>query len=416
MHVGLDLLFLVPGESGGRETYARRLLAALREIRPDLQVTTFVNDETARAGRGWWSEHADRTLALRSVRAADRRSWAAGELVGVRRAAAAAGVDVLHAPANFAPWGGPFAIVLTLHDVLFRLRPELMSPAMRWGTEALIRPALVRADRVITVSSASAEDIERQLGVPRSRIDVVPNGADTPQAGDATAARTRFGLGDRPIALSVATDLPHKNLPALLEGLRTLAPAERPLLVAAGHGTDTGPLAQRARDLGLEGDVRLLGAVSQADLEDLYRAARIVITATLHEGFGLPVIEAMARGVPVACSDLPVLREVAGTDAVFFDPRDPASIAGALARATAGGADLERLGEAGPRRARTFTWAAAAEATAGAYEAALERRPRRPLRHRGSPRRPRATPPGSAARCLRARRTRARSTRGAAGS
>ncbi len=189
----------------------------------------------------------------------------------------------------------------------------------------------------------------------------MPNGIAPPRPGDAAAAVARLRAGARPIVLSVATDLPHKNLAALLAGLARLE--ARPLLVLAGHGTDR--LAARARELGVSDDVRLLGAVPSSELEDLYAAAWGLITATRWEGFGIPVLEAMARGVPVACSDLPVLHEVAGADAAFFDPEDAAAIAAALTELASG----HRRGT-GRERAARYTWQAAAEGTLAAYERA----------------------------------------------
>ncbi len=372
VHLGLDLLFLVPGETGGRETYVRELLPALRSARPALRVTTFVNRETAAAGAGFWSEQADRTVVLPRVSARSRASWALGELEALARAASRAGVDVLHSPANFAPLHGPFARVLTLHDLIFRRLPQLTPPAVRLATEAMVVPAARRADRVVTVSEASRADIVGELGLAPERVVAVPNGiAPPPGDGDGARARTRLGLAsERPLALAVATDVTHKNLAALVDGVARIPAAERPLLALAGHGTDAGPLAQRAAAAGAGDDVRALGAVSQRELEDLYAAAGVYVTATLYEGFGLPVLEALARGVPVVCSDLPVLREVAGDcAAAWLDPREPESIAAALRTALAAPPDPAR----GRARAATFTWSRAAAATADAFDAALTR-------------------------------------------
>ena len=200
----------------------------------------------------------------------------------------------------------------------------------------------------------------------------MPHGVTPPSGtGSAEAARRLLAAGDRPVALAVGAHLPHKNLSGLLAGLAALPAPERPLLAIAGQGTDDGELAREAAALGVEDDVRLLGAVDRGTLEDLYAAATLLISPTLHEGFGLPILEAMVRGVPVACSDLPVLREVAGDDAVYLDPHDPRSIARALADTRAHGAEVERRRQAGLRRAGAYTWRAAAERTAAAYEAAL---------------------------------------------
>lgn len=301
-----------------------------------------------------------------------RPAWAWLELGAVPVAAARARVDVLHSPANFAPLGGPFARVLTVHDVLFRTHPELLTRAMRLGTEALLPAAARRAHRLITVSHSSRDDIVRLLGIQAEQIDVVPNGWAPPGApGDPARARRSAAAGDRPIVLSVASDLPHKSLETLVDALALLAPSERPALVFAGHGTDSGALAARAESQGVTADLRLLGSVDAQTLEDLYAAAAMVITPTLAEGFGLPVLEALGRGIPVACSELPVLREVAGECAIWFPPGDAPRAADALRRAAQGDPELERLGACGPGRAREFSWRSAAERAWAAYERAL---------------------------------------------
>jgi glycosyltransferase involved in cell wall biosynthesis len=349
--VGLDLLFLVPGETGGRETHARELLRAIA-ARPDRpRLVAFLGADAAGAGPGWWSELADDVVVLRRASTRSTARWALGEAVGVRRAAARAGVDVLHGPANFVPRGGPFARVVTLHDVAWRKLPHLMPAPRRWATDALVAPGARNAHRVVTVSAASRDDIVEEYAIPAERIAVVPNGI-------APAPVSAGGRG-RTI-LAVATDLPHKNLAGLLEAVALLD--DGPPLVIAGARTDSGGLAALARELGV--DVRILGAVDTQTLEGLYAEAALYVTATLYEGFGLPVLEAMARGVPVVCSDLPVLREVAGDAAIFTDPRDPAAIAAAIRR---GLSDGEALVAAGRERAARFTWEAAAERTVEVY-------------------------------------------------
>lgn len=356
MIVGLDLLFLDPGRTGGRETHTRELLTAIaaRDDRPRL--VAFLGADAAAAGRGWWTELPDRVVVLPRASARRRVSWALGEAVAVGRAAARAGVDLVHGPANFAPLAGPFARVVTVHDVGFRRLPELMTPAMRLGTELLVPPAARRAHRVITVSAASRDDLVSQLKVAPERIEVIPNGIAPPPSSPPSAERRAI--------LTVATNLPHKNLGAVVEAVARLDDA--PPLVVAGAGTDDGPLAARAAQLGV--DATFLGAVSTATLDRLYAEAAVYVTATLYEGFGLPVLEAMARGVPVVCSDLPVLREVAGDAAFFTDPRDPAAIAATIQRALADGGARTA---AGRERAAMFTWEAAAEATLATYERAL---------------------------------------------
>jgi glycosyltransferase involved in cell wall biosynthesis len=182
-----------------------------------------------------------------------------------------------------------------------------------------------------------------------------PSVAPTPEA----ALRRLHWLEDRPVLLAMSAKRPHKNLSGLLDALALLHPP-RPVLVLPGYPTaHEAELRERARALGIEGDVRFLGWVSEADAEGLYALADAFVHPALSEGFGLPPAEALARGLPVACSDIPVLREAVGDEAVLFDAHDPRSIADALLRV------LARPRGAGVRR---FTWEAAARATLEAYE------------------------------------------------
>lgn len=370
MRAGLDLLYLVPGETGGRETYARELVPAMLAHEPELELVAFVNRD---AGPGLAAELGDRVRAvIVPVSARSRPQWALGELALVSLAAQRERVELLHSMANFAPaWGG-FRRVVTIHDLQYRAVPELMSRSARTATHSLVSLAARGSDRIIAVSSAGREEIVAGLGVQRERIDVVPNGVrPSPQSPSAQGVRERYRLGQRQVALSVATNLPHKNLPALIDALALMSSEQRPILVFAGHGTDDGTLAARATATGADEDVRLLGSLSTADLDSLYALADCLVLPTLHEGFGLPVLEAMARSVPVVCSDIPVLHEVADDAALYFDPHAPGQIAATIAAAIADFALAERLRELGRERAAGFSWSAAAEGTLASYDRAL---------------------------------------------
>ncbi|WP_051221767.1 glycosyltransferase family 4 protein [Conexibacter woesei] len=372
MKVGWDLLFLRPGQTGGRESYSRELARALRERHDGLELIGFAGREAA--GDGWWRELLDHVVVLDWVHAGSSVRWAAGEAVGIAGAAARARVDVLHGVGNFGALGGPFARVLTVHDVLFKRRPDLVPPLMRVGTGALMGPAARRAHVVLADSHASGDDAVELLGVRRERVEVVPLalGALPRPGADAARARTTLDAGDRPIVLCVAGDFAHKNLAALLDAWAVTDETQRPLLVYVGPGTDAGRLAAAASALGVEGDVRVLGTVSAELLEDLYAAAGALALPTRFEGFGLPLLEAMARGVPVVCSDLPVLREIGGDQVLYVDPDRPEQVAAAIGRALGGAIDVD----AARRQAATFTWTQTAARTAAAYERALSVRSR----------------------------------------
>ncbi len=370
LHVGLDLLFLVPGETGGRETYAVELVRALADLAPDVRLTAFVNRELARSPHFRLDDRV--ALAPLPVHSRHRSSWALGEAALIPAAAARKRVDLVHGVANFGPLYGPFRRVLTLHDLMFMRVPELLPLANRLAARALTGGAARRAHRVVAISQATRDDGVELLGLDPARIDVVPSGLGaTPVEPVAEAAmRTRLDLGERPYVLVPGVALPHKNLARLLEALASIPPERRPLLVLTAGG-DRGQLAATAASLGVAGDVRVAGWLEPALLEAAYAGARCVALPSLVEGFGLPVLEAMARGVPVACSDIPALREVAADAALFFDPLDIASIARSLEHLLGDEALRERLRAAGRLRAAIFTWKAAAEGTLQAYERSL---------------------------------------------
>jgi glycosyltransferase involved in cell wall biosynthesis len=376
MHLGYDLLFLVPGQTGGREIYAQELLKAMRAADPSLRITTFVNAETRAAGEGFWTEAADRCVVLPRVRVRSRPAWAAGELAVLPVAAERAGIDLLHAPANLIPPWGAFTRVLTLHDLMFRRHPHLLSAAMRWGTEVMLPLGARRADLLLTGSAVARREIVEELGIPEERIVVVHHGIGGLTApGDAARGRALAGDPRRPIAFALGSDLPHKNMGAVLDGVAALAPAERPLLAVAGQGTDGPALRERAERLGLGAeDLRLLGPVSGGQVEDLYAAADVFVVTTRHEGFGLTVLEAMTRGVPVVCSDIPVLHEVAEEHAVFVDQESGASIARGIRAVLGDDARRQRMREGGRRHAARFSWDAAARASLAAFRRALHGR------------------------------------------
>ncbi len=372
MRVGLDLLYLIPGETGGRETYARELVPELLAQAPELELVAFVNRDVGAEAAPTLGERV--RVVVVPVSARRRAQWAIGELALVSLAARRARVDVLHSMANFAPPFGPFKRVVTIHDLQYKAVPDQLSPPVRLLTGALVSLAARRATRIIAVSNAGAEELTDGLGVAHERIDVVPNGVRPPRAVAPPAiasVRERHRLDECQVVLAVATNLPHKNLGALIDALALIDGARRPLLVFAGHGTDHGALRDQSRAVGVEADVRALGACSTDELEALYASADCLALATLHEGFGLPVLEAMARSLPVACSDIAALREVAGDAALYFDPRRPERIAAALVELLADRELSGRLAERGRARAEHFSWPTAAAGTLVSYERAL---------------------------------------------
>lgn len=374
LHVGLNLVYLVPGETGGLEIYARELIPRLA-ARPGLRLTLFIN-RVAGADRGGPWGGGDVPAVVVPVDPRRRIEWVRGEQALLPGRAERAGVQVLHSLASTGPARGSFRRVVTIHDLIYAVHPEAHFGVRALGMRVLVPLAARRSQRVIAPSAATAADVERVLGVPRSRVDVVPNGLGA--TSDVTPApegevRRRLDLGSRPLLLSVSAKRPHKNLPTLLDALARMPRDGRPVLVVPGYPTPhEAELRARARKLGVEPDVRLLGWVSDAFLEGLYATAAAFVFPSLYEGFGLPVLEAMARGVPVACSDRSSLPEVGGDAAVYFDPSDPAAIAAAVAGLLEDPVAAAGLREAARARAAGFTWERSAQLTEVAYRRALE--------------------------------------------
>jgi glycosyltransferase involved in cell wall biosynthesis len=372
MHVGLNLIYLVPGETGGPEIYARELIPELVAAAPDVRFTAFINREAAASGGPWIDEMDHVEMPLR---AANRVNWVRGEQLMLPRWARRQGVDLVHSLANTGPTWGRFARVTTVHDLLYLMVPEAHFGLRGLGMRVLVPAAARRSDRVIAISKSTRDDVVDRLHVPAERIDVVPQGigvtAAEVQLSD-RAVRERLGLGDRRVLLSVSTKRAHKNLRRLLDAHSLIPADERPLLVLPGYPTPhEQELRDQARELGIESDILFLGWLAPEELDGLYAAAECFVFTSRYEGFGMTVLEAMARGVPVACSRASAIPEVAGDAALLFDPESVEGIAGAI-RSLLADPDLRaRLAEAGRRRAAEFSWERTARGTVETYRRAL---------------------------------------------
>jgi glycosyltransferase involved in cell wall biosynthesis len=269
--------------------------------------------------------------------------------------------------------------VVAVPDSTWLRVPGSVPPWTRLLWRALVTPAARRADRVVVYSQAAKTAIEEDFGIAAERIDVVTlgPGADpiTRPTGE-RELRERLGLGDGPIVLAVSALLAHKNLPPLVEAMASVRRRvpEAVLVVPANPTALQAELETQARTLGIGGAVVFPGWVSAADLEGLYAAAACFAFPSYREGFGLPVLEAMRRGVPVACSNESAVPEVAGDAALLFDPHDPEAIADAVTRILDDSTFASDLAARGRARAGLFSWRRTAEETLASYERALAAR------------------------------------------
>jgi glycosyltransferase involved in cell wall biosynthesis len=266
--------------------------------------------------------------------------------------------------------------VTTVHDLIPLRLPRLVPWRHRWAVRALLGSALRRARQVIAVSEATRGELLARYRLPADRVRVVPEAAAArftpPSAGVLAEARARHGL-EAPYVLFVGLLEPKKNLPALLDAVARLRRAgawgPTQLVLAGAPGWGTEGLAAAAHRLGLDGTVRFLGAVADADLPALYGGALAFAFPSLWEGFGLPVLEAMASGTPVVASRRGALPEVTGGAALLVEP-EASPLAEALGSLLADRALRERLRAAGLARAAFFSWERTATETLSVYRAA----------------------------------------------
>jgi glycosyltransferase involved in cell wall biosynthesis len=368
--VGLNALFLAPGHSGGPETYLRQLAPALVRTQPSVRFAVATTRSGARALK---RDGFDELLDVHALPAEDgqrvRRTGAEQVLLGAL--ARRRGWDVLHSLASIAPIRPPVASVITLHDVIF-LRHRTFGRVTTSGMSWFVRRAGRSADALITGSVAARNEICAVLDLDPASFTVIPHGvgrsaeiAPAPES----ELRERYGLDGGRIVLCVGAKRPHKNQELLVRAATRLPDDLVVALVGAAEPYDRRLRALSDR-LGVQDRLRFIEYVPDRDLEGLFALAACAAFPTLDEGFGLPLLEALQRGVPVACSDIPVLRELGADAAHYFDPHDPAKAAGAILEAIADAEATRR----GPQRAGSFSWEEAAAATFEVYERALARR------------------------------------------
>lgn len=363
MRVAIDA-HAIGARTGGNETYVRALLAALRD-----------------------HAHGIEPIALQTQASIDRGETVPGietvpipfagtplrALLGVASATKKARADLLHAQ-YFVPPRCPVPSVVSVHDIAWRVCPETLPKLLRLRLEMTIRGSMRRARRIVTLTNAVKNEIVEHYEIPADSIDVVAPYPDAifvePVTEEALQDIRRKHNLPTDFVLYCGAMQPRKNLVRLA---RTIAnTSDAPTLVIAG------PRVWRAKEthrelqrVGLGDRLRLLDYVPREDLPRLMRAATAFAYIPHYEGFGLPVIEALACGTPVLASDIPSLREVAGEASHFCDPNDDAAVQEALATLLEDTEIQTLLKHDGPQQASRFTPQSMAKAAAEAYRRAL---------------------------------------------
>ncbi len=283
-------------------------------------------------------------------------------------------LDLMHSMAFVTPPVVVCPMIVTIYDLSFIHFPDSFPGSQRRYLDAQTRRSARLARRLVAISEAGRQDIHAQFGVPLDRIDVVRPGVDSryqPLPPD-TVARFRHEqqLPQRFI-LHVGTLQPRKNIPLLIKALAQVEDRSLHLVLIGGKGWLYDAIDAEIVAMGLQERVHFAGYVDDADLPRWYNAAEAVVVPSLYEGFGLPVIEALACATPVLAADRSSLPEAGGAAALYFDPHDPAALAQQIDRLLADPQLASRLSAAGPAQAARFSWEQAGVDQAAAYQRAL---------------------------------------------
>lgn len=364
--IGVNLLYLLPAR-GGMETVSRRLTGAMAELAPEREFVVYADVVTIERLR----ESEDWAAAVRFVRSpatARRKALRiAGELTWLPARARRDRIEVLFSQGNTGPAAAPMPMVTTIHDLLYRRFPGTHSRAVRLGLDLVVPRTARASSRLIAPSRATKEDLVAGLGLPAEKIDVIPMGPGRPPVAPASEERLRKELGlDRSrIILSIAVGFEHKNLARLLSAFAEVVKLHDVVMVQLGVVPSylEEDLRRQACELGIAERVRFVERIDDAMLDSAYENAAMLVHPSLLEGFGLPLLEAMDRDCPVACSNASAMPEVVGDAAELFDPLSVPQITQAMLRLLEDPARREELIERGRRRLRRFSWRATAEAT-----------------------------------------------------
>jgi glycosyltransferase involved in cell wall biosynthesis len=353
----------------GLGRYTQELMAALLEVDSENEYVAFYN----RPGEALVDPPLDRLPHLTTNLAT--KPWRMSALVAhfarISQDQLFPGIDLFHATDHLLPRLTRIKSVFTLHDLVFRFYPHTHKTLNRWFLTLMMPRFLAAADAVIAVSESTKKDAIQAYGLDEAKITVIYEGVSdhfrrvSPEA--ISAVRHKYSLPEQ-FFLTVATIEPRKNLTLLLEAYHTLRNDSSPGLVIVGRkGWLYSGFFDRLHELGLENDVVFPGFVPDEDLPALYSAADVFVFPSLYEGFGLPVVEALACGTPVVTSNAASLPEVAGDAALLVDPSSVGELVRAVRDVQRNQELREELRARGPRQAAKFSWQRAARETLAVY-------------------------------------------------
>lgn len=375
--IAVNLLFLLPGEVGGSETYTRRTLAEMARLHPEHHYVLFTNAENHASFEPLAAEHPCVTLHSLRVRARSRLRRLVAEQITLPRLLRRLCPDVLWNPGNLAPFLAPHPVATTIFDMQYRSFPEDYSPvelvAMRLFTELAVR----RSDRILTISEFSRDETLRHFPkVSPERIRVTPLAAE-PSNGHRQPSGAVNGDPASLTLLCVANTYPHKHVEDAVAAFARVAPDYPTLrLRLVGHprrGESAVAAAIAALPETLRARVERVPRLTDDELAEAYRTAAAVVLPSRYEGFGLPALEALAVGAPVVACRAAATPEVVGDAARLFPPGDIDAFADAIRETLRLSSDeRQALIAAGRARAGEFSWSRTAETTLAALMSLIQ--------------------------------------------
>lgn len=369
MRIGLNLLYLIPGRSGGTETYGRGLMRALADADAANEYFVFLNREAHAVPVPAAANFHRVDCAVPAVYRSLRYAW---EQAILPRQLRRLGIDVVHSLGYVMPLYPPCAGIVTLPDLNLRAIPAYL-PAAKRAVLAIPRffsaESARRAHRVITISEFSKKEIVEGLAVPPEKVVVThlgPPDVRLTAAVPGDVLRRTYGLPDRYIVAIGGTSR-HKNIARLIAAFREIKDSYPHALVLPGHVPPDVDVPQERARPGMTGRLFCPGYVPDADLASLLAHADLFVLPSLYEGFGLPVLEAQQAGVAIACSTAGSLPEVAGDGAEYFDPYSIPSIAATMRRCLDDPVLRRDLIARGTRNVARFSWKSTAAQTLEVY-------------------------------------------------
>lgn len=368
LRIGINALYLIPGGVGGTEIYLRSLIQAIAAADPVNEYYVFTNLETdVELVPEQDNFHHVPQKVHASIRPA-RLSW---EQIVLPWRARRLKLDVLFNPGFTSPLFSPCPNVTVFHDLQHKRHPEYFRRFDLPFWRLFLYLSARFSSRLIAVSEATRLDLLRYYPIPDSKIRVVPHGVDEAFF---EVGRQRTPEMLRHFVLCVSTLHPHKNLDRLVRAFRSIhrSRPEFRLIIAGMHGFQTNQIERTIIECGMGAHVHITGWIPREELLELYRKAWAFVYPSTFEGFGMPVLEALASGIPCAVSSIEPIKGIAGSSALQFEPHDEGQIASAMLRIISDAELRSRLCGAGPRRAADFSWRTAAQQTIRVIEAAAK--------------------------------------------